>query len=203
LLTPLNARITKPVWPGGIVPYMFDKNVPNRRRKMIQLAILEFMEKVNAHGKCLVIRPKRQSDQNHIHIRMKKNKNGKGRCSSKVGFMGGRQYLNLGKPCYKIGKIQHEFLHALGFWHEHSRDNYVTIIWENIRPGKEHNFKPHKTANQGFGYDYGSVMHYRANTFSIDKKKKLTIVTKGGQKIGQRVGVSDQDVEEVRKLYGC
>jgi len=45
LLTPLNARITKPVWPGGIVPYMFDKNVPNRRRKMIQLAILEF------HGK--------------------------------------------------------------------------------------------------------------------------------------------------------
>ena len=37
------------------------------------------------------------------------------------------------------GTIMHEFLHALAFHHEHMRadkDDYVTIHWDNIEPGK-------------------------------------------------------------------
>merc|ERR1712055_639072 len=50
--------------------------------------------------------------------------------------------------------------------------------------------------------DYGSVMHYGAYAFS--QNRKPTIQTKGGNyRIGQRNGVSDQDVLEIRKLYGC
>jgi hypothetical protein len=54
-----------------------------------------------------------------------------------------RQQLNLepntpGVGCFRLGTIEHELLHALGFYHQQSateRDDYVTIIWENIEPG--------------------------------------------------------------------
>lgn len=39
--------------------------------------------------------------------------------------------------CLDTGRILHEFLHILGFFHMHTtlgRDDYVTIMWDNINP---------------------------------------------------------------------
>lgn len=61
------------------------------------------------------------------------------RCFSSVGNQNvGKQRLSIGKNCDRLGTVEHEFLHALGFWHEQSRDDrddYVTIIWDQIEPG--------------------------------------------------------------------
>ena len=59
-------------------------------------------------------------------------------CSSFVGMRStpGEQRLNLGKACMDTGTIQHEFLHALGFIHEHQRadrDRHIEINFNNIK----------------------------------------------------------------------
>ncbi|KAG8280861.1 Dorsal-ventral patterning tolloid-like protein 1 [Homalodisca vitripennis] len=61
-------------------------------------------------------------------------------CAAAVGYHGsGPLDLFLGGPtCQTRGTIQHELLHTLGFWHEHTRldrDSHVTILWQNISPG--------------------------------------------------------------------
>lgn len=62
------------------------------------------------------------------------------RCSSSVGNQHvGKQRLSIGKNCDRLGTVEHEFLHALGLWHERSRadrDDYVQIVWDQIEPGK-------------------------------------------------------------------
>ncbi|XP_075990889.1 uncharacterized protein LOC142986323 [Anticarsia gemmatalis] len=63
-------------------------------------------------------------------------------CFSTVGYNGqgsGRQVLNLATGCFRkgFGTTIHEMLHTLGFYHmqsNYNRDDYVIIVWENIRP---------------------------------------------------------------------
>lgn len=61
------------------------------------------------------------------------------RCFSSVGNQHvGKQRLSIGANCDRLGTVEHEFLHALGFWHEQSRadrDDYVDIVWDQIEPG--------------------------------------------------------------------
>jgi hypothetical protein len=51
----------------------------------------------------------------------------------------GEQILSLNIPgCTVRAVVAHEFLHALGFWHEQSRtdrDHYIEVVEENIRKG--------------------------------------------------------------------
>jgi len=51
-------------------------------------------------------------------------------------------------------------------------------------------------------YDFGSIMHYSEKSFS--KNGQPTIVPNNSSAvIGQRKGLSDIDVAELRKYYGC
>ncbi|KAM5138222.1 embryonic protein UVS.2-like [Mantella aurantiaca] len=128
-------------------------------------------------------------------------------CWSFVGKMGGSQIVSLSGACLIHGSIQHELNHALGFYHEQNRsdrDKYVDIFLNNAIPGTEGNFQLYETLNQGIEYDYGSVMHYPRNAFSVDGSSP-TIVPKPDPSvpIGQRYGLSTLDVSKINKLYDC
>ncbi|XP_049300062.1 seminal metalloprotease 1-like [Anopheles funestus] len=134
-------------------------------------------------------------------------------CFSSVGYTGGAQNLNLqpnavGVGCFRIGTVVHEFLHALGFYHQQSasdRDEFVDIIWENIEAGTENNFNIYGSnvvTDFNVRYDYGSVMHYGATAFSVNGQR--TIIPKDpNATIGQRLGMSERDISKLNWMYGC
>jgi len=58
------------------------------------------------------------------------------RCWSYVGRATGEQKVSIGPGCEFMGTIIHEIGHAVGFWHEQSRqdrDHYIRILKENIQ----------------------------------------------------------------------
>ena len=92
---------------------------------------------------------------------------------------GGRQPLSLGRNCYSQGTIIHEFIHAIGFDHEQNRpdrDNYVKIMWGNIKGGRGNNnfWKANGWRMFDTEYDWKSVMHYGAYGGSINGRPTMT-----------------------------
>lgn len=136
-------------------------------------------------------------------------------CSSYVGRIGGVQLIRLApnvpeSGCFRLFTIVHEFIHAFGFHHmqsSHDRDQFVKIVWENITPGTENNFNLYGTNNVdhfGVKYDYGSVMHYSATSFSINGADTIVpIQDMGSLTMGQRSRMSDKDILRIKRMYGC
>merc|ERR1711981_499613 len=194
-------------WPGsgntkGVMPVIYDSTVSQSLKTNLLTQINRFNQQMVG---CLSI-VDRTSQSDYVKIQAKNE----GCYSSRIGRGGGMQRINIQNPgCTSSGTIVHEFIHALGFWHEQARkdrDNYIHINWNNIEQGRQSQFYKVNGATMYGSYDGKSVMHYPRWAFS--RNGQWTIVARNGvgfstYDLGQNVWMTSQDKARLRAMYGC
>eukprot|EP00795_Rhopilema_esculentum_P010344 gene10344-19041_t len=123
---PLAATKTN-LWPTTI-PYSMDSSIASSSTAMsaINAAIADYQRLT-----CLRF-VRRTNEPGYLHFYKG------GGCSSPVGYYRRANRISLASGCWYKGIVMHEIAHSLGFYHEQSRpdrDNYVTILWNNIASG--------------------------------------------------------------------
>jgi len=204
---PLNPHL---LWPNGVVHYRISSYFNQRETELMKKGMNEIQEKT-----CIRFVEKKPWDgvSNWVEV----VDNGV-YCGGDIGMWGvGAQNLSLerGRGCVNAGVTIHEFMHALGFNHEHTRpdrDDWIDIHKENIKKESLHNFEPDYdiswTADEP--YDYYSIMHYAPKDFSNNGLDTITAKPGKGyvdlgecQRMGQRCHMTDTDAKQLNILYGC
>ncbi|HLL23910.1 MAG TPA: M12 family metallopeptidase [Kofleriaceae bacterium] len=163
-------------WPNGVVRYAFDAGYPAADMARARAAVAE-LEAETPISFIEITNPCSFPDDNcgtdYILMRSWENAGGQSanpQGNGQVGYRGGQQIINAQVGFSKRG-FQHEFLHALGLYHEQERsdrDNFVQFRPECTIDGKEGNFGKNSDAAQLFGpYDFASIMQYSSSGWAI------------------------------------
>ncbi|XP_045539320.1 uncharacterized protein LOC106714493 [Papilio machaon] len=194
-------------WKQGILPYFIDPNTYDSQLSDTIIKAFDYFEKAS----CIRLQRLRERPTDKLSLQNVEwlyisNPYGIKQCvhSNERKANSGVQMVVFGYDCLSLGEIVHEVMHILGYSHEHTRpdrDQYITIMWDNIKPG----YKKYFTTRADdplltLSYDYASVLHYPARAFS--RNGQATVVTNSNIKIGQRDGLSETDIEKIGMVYG-
>ncbi len=186
------------LWPSNIIPYTITGEITNTQ------PIVEAIDYFNDNTSVRFV-PAEEGDQSFLVFVAIEN-----HCASHLGRTGGPQPVLISPKCGKT-EVMHELMHALGFVHEHSRqdrDNYIDILWENIQPQFLFQFNKmpdqmvHNYSGSVFEFDSESIMLYPDNAFAKLQGQK-TMRSKGRRAIHpSRDELSRVDKERLYYLYG-
>jgi len=184
------------LWPNGRVPYTIDSTLSAALRQRIDTAIEHWNTRTP-----LELFP-RTNEFNYVRFTTSASTIS---CSSSVGMVGGAQQIRLPDGC-GLGPIIHEIGHAIGLWHEQERgdrNRFITVLYENIDKASAGNYDQAFSSGRDVGsYDFGSIMHYGAFDFSRDGLSPAMETVPAGIPVGQRAGLSQGDLDVVRRIYG-
>ena len=209
------ARKPQP-WPGGIIPYDIS-NLTSEQQEKVNRAMQRW---IDTGANLQFIRRTNQTEYVHFTGQTDAGNN-----TSHTGYQSGeRSDINITAFWWRQAEWMpaHELGHVLGFQHEHQRwdrDAYVTVHYENIKPGRAHDYDWIPQTNwlvTTTPYDYRSIMHYRVCWTSAresgcqdgDGSSPCAVIdpvgTNADKVIGQwdANGISAIDAEEVRQVYG-
>ena len=193
------------IWPGGVVPYAIDDDVPGRDR--ILRAIREWDTKT-------VLRfVERTSEPDYLRFAL---------APLAGGYLcrednPGEQIQTVERPdgsSYEV--LLHGIGHAIGLSHEQQRgdrDDWVRVFSENIAatPYARGNWHPQAGADLGIGpYDYRSIMTYQGFDHGKRRNHARTLLMEsippgipfGGEALGALSELSPGDIDAVARLYG-
>ncbi|CAM9782469.1 unnamed protein product [Lampetra fluviatilis] len=176
------------------VPYKVSVAFYDGDVKKIEEAALEFEKKT-----CVRFIP-RSEEADYISIHAWEGN------WSFLGRQGGDQAMSLEPGKVTKGVVLHEFMHALGFHHEHcrsDRDDHVWVLSANIDPEWKDAIEKKTSQVHMTPYDYSSITHYSTTAGSRDgksatmlpKHKSSTLRFGGGHSL------SDGDVEKIKEMF--
>ena len=198
-------------WPNGVVPFEFASTVTQAQREQM----LETMGLLTASGAKINFVYRIGNQTPYVIVR------GVDDATSLASATTGRRVssenrlvVNNDGGWTATWVLVHEWMHVLGFYHEHARpdrDTYVTINLQNVVPGQAGNFNRADDAEIVGPYDYTSIMHYdgcndsECSNCSLSTPECFTITTvdPDAQSV---IGLLDEwgiyDREKLRAIYG-
>lgn len=185
------------LWPDGVIPFVVESSLGRHTA-----AIEDAMRGIEAQT-CLRFVP-RTNQRDYITLFK-----GPG-CYSGVGRLGMAQPVSLGDGCVFRGTITHELLHAVGFFHEHSRsdrDQFIDVFLQNVSPESVPQFQRLEPWQNRLlsPFDYNSVMLYGSSAFSRGSGLS-TMLAKDGARLDEvfdKKGMDASDAKRVQVLYHC